>query len=96
MGQDLHPQDSLEEAELHILVQEVLVPEEIRAEALVDLEIQALGLREEGACWRVEEWVAAVAEEVYSPVVVAMGLWQDQDREEIQGKVGLRLLLVAV
>ncbi len=96
MGQDLHPQGSLEEAELHILAQEVLVLEEIHAEALVDLEIQALGLREEGGCWRVEGWVAAVAEEVYSPVVVVMGLWQDQDREEIQGRVGLRLLLVVV
>lgn len=54
VGQDLHPQGSLEEAELHILVREVLVLEEIRAEALVDLGIQALGLREEGACWHVE------------------------------------------
>lgn len=95
-GQDLHTQGSLEEAELHILVREVLVLEEIRAEALVVLEIQALGLREEVGYWNVEGWVAAVAEEVYSPAVVAMGLWQDQDHEEIQGRVGLRLLLVAV
>lgn len=54
VGQVLHPQDILEEAELHILAREDLVLEEIRAEASVDLGIQALGLREEGGYWRVE------------------------------------------